>query len=103
MADPGEGSGGPASPLFLDQIETRKAKKHFFETARPLSKVLDNRPPPPHPHPLSQGLDPALYITLKVDFKKFKILAPIFNGIDDSILSIIRVKLPSSREVRYEI
>ena len=30
MAEPGEGPGGPGSPLFLDQTETRRAEKKFF-------------------------------------------------------------------------
>ena len=38
MADPGEGTGGPAPSLFLDQTEAQKAEKNFFETI----------PPPPH-------------------------------------------------------
>ena len=53
----GRDPGGPGLPLFLDQTETRRAKKIF----------LGDRPPPPHPPskglddldplPLSQGLD----------------------------------------------
>jgi len=35
VADPGEGPGGPASPLFLDQTEARRAEKMFLETAHP--------------------------------------------------------------------
>ena len=34
------GAGGPAPPLFLDQIEARRAEKTFFETGLP---------PPPRP------------------------------------------------------
>ena len=37
MADPGEGPGGPAPPLFLDQTEARGAEK----------KCFGDRPPPP--------------------------------------------------------
>ena len=33
MADPGEGPGGSAPALFLDQTEARRAKENFFETA----------------------------------------------------------------------
>ena len=38
MADPGEGTGGPAPPpLTLDQTQARRAEKRFLETApRPL-------------------------------------------------------------------
>ena len=42
----GRDPGGPGLPLFLDQTETRRAKKIF----------LGDRPPPP-PHPPSKGLD----------------------------------------------
>ena len=38
MADPEKGPGKPGPPLFLDHTET----------SPPLSKGLDNRPPPPH-------------------------------------------------------
>ena len=51
VADQGEGPGGAAPPpLVLDQIEAQL----FFETAPPLSKGLDDAPPPP----LSEVLDP---------------------------------------------
>ena len=48
VADPGEGPGGVRPlPLFLDQTEARRAKKHFFwRPPPPLSKDLDDRPPP---------------------------------------------------------
>ena len=49
-ADPGEGAGGPALPLNLDQTEARRAEKKFF---------WDRAPPPPPPT-LSEGLDPPL-------------------------------------------
>ena len=55
-ADPGERPGGAPPPLVLDQIEARL----FFETAPPLSKGLDDAPPPSPPPPLSEGLDPSL-------------------------------------------
>ena len=55
MADPGEGPGGAATRLVLDQTEALRAEKDFFPDHPPLSKVQDDRPPP-----LSQGLDPAL-------------------------------------------
>ena len=48
VATPGEGPGGPARPLILDQTEARRAEKFFFATAPPpppdLSQGLDNRP-----------------------------------------------------------
>ena len=59
VADPGEGPGGAAPPLFPDQTEARRAKKIFFgDQPPPVSKGLDDRPPPPSI--LSQGIDPAL-------------------------------------------
>ena len=45
----GAARGARALTLFLDQTETRRAAKMFFETI----------PPPP---PLSEGLDPPLII-----------------------------------------
>ena len=30
VADPGEGSGGPGPPLFLNQTEAQGAEKNFF-------------------------------------------------------------------------
>ena len=36
VVDPGEGRGGPGPPpLFLDQIEARRAEKYIFETGAP--------------------------------------------------------------------
>ena len=46
----GDARGGRALTLFLDQTETQRAAKMFFETI----------PPPP----LSEGLDPQLIISL---------------------------------------
>ena len=57
------GSGGGArevrSPLlFLHQTEARRAEKKIFgDWALPLSKNMDDRPPPPS---RSGGLDPPL-------------------------------------------
>ena len=86
MADPGEGFGGPAPPLCLDQTQAPRAEKIFLgDGPPPLSKGLDNRapslylrvwitePPPLYlrvwitepPPPLSKGLDnraPPLYL-----------------------------------------
>ena len=54
----GRGPGAhPPPPSFLDQNETRRAEKIFFETGPPLSQGLDNQAPP-----LSEGLDPPLHI-----------------------------------------
>ena len=50
MADPGEGPGGPTTPLLLDQTEARRAEKKILETGPPLSQDLDD-PPPPLPPP----------------------------------------------------
>ena len=44
MTDPAEGPAPPLPPLFLDQIEARKAAKNLFSD-------------PPLPPPLFQGLD----------------------------------------------
>ena len=49
VADPGDGPGGPGSPLIFDQKEARRVEKNVLETA----------PPPP----LSQHLDPPLHHT----------------------------------------
>ena len=56
VADPGEGPGGVAPPLVLDQTEALKAEKKIFPHHPPprVTKGQDDRPP------LSQGLDPAL-------------------------------------------
>ena len=53
VADPEEGPGGPASPLFFDQNEVRRAEKNFFGDRAPhLSQGLDDRRPPPPPYPM---------------------------------------------------
>ena len=39
VADPGEGPGG-APPLFLDQNETQRAEKKFFEAGSPPPSYL---------------------------------------------------------------
>ena len=51
VADPGEGPGGPARPLVLDQSKARRAEKNLLE---------NDPPPPPLPCQLSEGLDPPL-------------------------------------------
>ena len=60
VADTGEGLGGPAPPLFLDQTEARRRPK----------KIFGDRAPP-----LSEGLDPplklALWPTLRQKFINF--------------------------------
>ena len=62
MADLGEGpggGGGGGAPLIfrLTELETAPPYVRIWMTAPPLSKDLDDRPPP-----LSQGLDPALVV-----------------------------------------
>ena len=55
-ATPGEGPGGPARSLFLEQTAARRAEKIFFATAPP-------SPPPPTPAYLwvwMTALDPPL-------------------------------------------
>ena len=52
----GRDPGSPASRLFLDQTEARRAEKNFLRPAPPPpSQGLDDTPPP-----LSEGLDPSL-------------------------------------------
>lgn len=54
-ADPGEGPGRPAPPLFVDQIEAWRAKKQFFgDRASPYLGGWMTAPPP------SSFLDPPL-------------------------------------------
>ena len=45
VADPGEGPGGAATRLVLDQTEALRAEKDFFPDHPPLSKVQDDRLP----------------------------------------------------------
>ena len=40
---------GLGPPLYLDQIEARKAEKYFFGRPPVLSQGLDDRPPLPTP------------------------------------------------------
>ena len=56
VADPGEGPGGPGTPLFSDQTVARRAeKKHFGDRfPPPLTQGLDDRFPPPLP-PISRS------------------------------------------------
>ena len=42
------GAGGPGLPLFLDQIEARRAEKIFFETGLPPYLRVWMTPPPPY-------------------------------------------------------
>lgn len=58
--------------LFLDQSETQRVEKIFFETA------------PPPPHPLSEGLDlPLISISMRRRAKKCEVTkTEIFNGLD---------------------
>ena len=44
VANPGEAGGSP--PLFLDETEVRRAKKIIFGDRSPLSKGMDDPPPP---------------------------------------------------------
>ena len=45
----GRGPRGLGPPLYLDQIEARKAEKYFFGRPPVLSQGLDDRPPLPTP------------------------------------------------------
>ena len=51
VADPGEGPGGVRPlPLFLDQTEARRAKKHFFwRPPPPFLRIWMTATPPPLP------------------------------------------------------
>ena len=57
----GRGWGGWQPPLFLDQTEAQRAKKHFFFDRAPpyLSAWMTATHPPPH-LALSEGQDPPL-------------------------------------------
>ena len=49
VADPGEGPGGPAPPLCLDQTAAPRAKKIFLGDGPPLYlRVWITEPPPPY-------------------------------------------------------
>ena len=66
VADPEERPGGPASPLFFDQNEARRAEKKFFGDRAPhLSQGLDDPLPPPS---LSEGLDQSLFPMIEKAF-----------------------------------
>ena len=52
MVDPGEGSGGPTPPLFLDHTEVRRAEIFFLAGGQNFFFLR----PPPTPA-ISQGLD----------------------------------------------
>ena len=68
VADQGE---PPPAPIFLDLNEARRAQNIFFETG-PLPLISGSGWPPPPP--LSEGLDPALTLSLNflqlIFFKK---------------------------------
>ena len=76
MADPGEGPGGRPA-LFPDETEAQRAEKCFLETS-----------PPPYLRvwmtaPLSQGLDPPLYLgsfPYKEDYQVSRISHKGFQG-----------------------
>ena len=53
------GARGARPPLFFDQNEARKAEKIFGGDPPLLSQALDDPPPP---SPLSEGLNPPLYL-----------------------------------------
>ena len=65
VADPEERPGGPASPLFFDQNEARRAEKSFLETGPPTYlRVWMTRSPPS----LSEGLDQSLFPMIEKAF-----------------------------------
>ena len=57
VADPGEGPGGPAPPLFFDQTLARRAQKNFLD--RPIPLISGSGWPGP---PLSEGLDARMQV-----------------------------------------
>ena len=57
MADPGEGPGGPAPPLFFDQTLARRAEKNFLD--RPIPLISGSGWPGP---PLFAGLDARMQV-----------------------------------------
>ena len=59
----GKGPGGPSS-LLLDQMRPEGPKKIFLSPPPPLSQGLDDRPAPRR---LSEGLDPALGLSISTD------------------------------------
>ena len=59
VEDPGEGPGGPAPPYFSPKMRPEGPKKYLGDTPPPLSQALDDPPPP---SPLSEGLNPPLYL-----------------------------------------
>ena len=61
VADPGEWTGGPTPPPFLDQSETQRSEKIFFEDQTPTFLRVWMTPPTS----LSQGLDPAVYLVFE--------------------------------------
>ena len=59
-ADPGEGPRRPGPPrYFWTKLRPERSKKNFKTAPTPLSKGLDDRPPPP---PLFEGLDTPLQL-----------------------------------------
>ena len=41
VADPGEGPGGPTTPLLLDQTEARRAEKKSLPSGKVLGKPVE--------------------------------------------------------------
>ena len=79
MADPGEGSGGPAPPLFLGKL-------------RP--EIFFGDPTPP-PSPLSQGLDSALISLTPVGGKRIFSSEPPVSLTEKSSFSFLHQALNS--------
>ena len=64
VADPGEGPGGPTTPLLALYSNQTEAKKIFWETRHPTPYQRVGMTGPPPPFSFSQSLDLALHVHL---------------------------------------
>ena len=74
VADPGEGPGGPTTPLLLDQTEARRAEKKILETGRPpyLKVCIRHCFLCIHQAPVVQTLDTAIHRINHYPAEKYK-------------------------------
>ena len=68
MTDPGEGPGGPGSPLFLDQTDARRVEKKVSKTAPPIPyhRVWVTAPLIWRPGPATDQYHPLVEMVLRV-------------------------------------